>query len=126
MFDVIAITLISAILIVYLNSVNKELAFMATVAAGILITLAAIRYVESIFGFLDKLISLTNVDASVYKTVLKITAIGYIVEFSSGVVEDFGLKSLSLKLVFAGKIIILCMALPVLSSVLELLINLLQ
>ncbi|MBE5756649.1 MAG: hypothetical protein E7342_02500 [Clostridiales bacterium] len=126
MVNVIAVAIISAILILYLNSINKELALIATISAGLLITFMLFDYFEEIFGFFDKLISLTSIDKSIYKIIIKITLIGYIVEFSAGIVEDFGMKSLSLKLIVAGKVIILCMSLPILYSVLELLINLLQ
>ncbi|MBR2614047.1 MAG: hypothetical protein IKC71_00425 [Clostridia bacterium] len=126
MVNVIAISITSAILILYLNSINKELALIATISAGILVTFMLFDYVNEIFGFFDKLISLTNIDKSIFKIIIKITLIGYIVEFSASIVEDFGMKSLSLKLIVSGKVVILCMALPILYSVLELLINLLQ
>ena len=126
MVNVIAISIISAILILYLNSINKELALIATISAGILITFMLFDYVEEIFGFFDKLISLTSIDKSVFKIIIKITLIGYIVEFSASIVEDFGLKSLADKLVFVGKIIIISLSLPIIYSFINLIMVLAQ
>ena len=47
-------------------------------------------------------------------------AIGYLVEFSAGVVEDFGSKSIADKLVLAGKVIIFAVSLPIIKSLLTL------
>ena len=64
---------------------------------------------------------MTGVDGSLFSIIFKITAIGYLVEFGAGTIEDFGLKSLADKLVFAGKIIILGISMPVIYAVFNLL-----
>ena len=51
---------------------------------------------------------------------MKIVAIGYLVEFAAGILEDFGSKSLADKLVFAGKVVIFTMSVPILRSLVEL------
>ena len=46
--------------------------------------------------------------------------IGYIVEFSAGILNDFGQNSVADKLVFAGKILVFVLAIPILESVVSL------
>ena len=41
------------------------------------------------------------------KVILKMVGIGYLVEFSAGILNDFGQNSLADKLVFCGKIVVL-------------------
>ena len=65
-------------------------------------------------------------DSTVFKTLLSIVDIGYIVEFSAGVLHDFGQDSLADKLIFCGKLIILVLAVPILESVLGLVNDLLR
>ena len=54
------------------------------------------------------------------KIIVKIVAIGYLVEFSAGVIEDFGSKSIADKLILAGKVIIFAVSVPIIRSMLEL------
>ena len=46
--------------------------------------------------------------------------IGYLVEFSAGILNDFGQNSVADKLVFAGKILVFVLAIPILESVVSL------
>ena len=64
-------------------------------------------------------------DAGIVKTLLKMVGIGYIVEFSAGILSDFGQNSLADKLIFCGKILVLILAVPILESVLSLIGDLL-
>ena len=52
--------------------------------------------------------------------VLKIVAIGWLVEFAAGIVEDFGSKSIADKLVFAGKVVIFSVSLPIVRTMVSL------
>ena len=52
--------------------------------------------------------------------------IGYLVEFTAGILKDFGQNSLADKLVFCGKVVILALAIPVLESVLGFIRDLLE
>ena len=68
---------------------------------------------------------MTGLDAVIVRTLLKMVGIGYLVEFSAGVLNDFGQNSLADKLIFCGKILVLILAVPILESVLGLISDLL-
>lgn len=126
MIKIVAIALIFAIIIVYLKSVNAELALLATVGAGIILLYFTIDYLVNVFDFINNLIQLSGIDNELYLIIFKITAIGYLVEFAANTIQDFGLKSLSDKLVFVGKILILSMSMPIIYAIFNLLIGMLQ
>ena len=124
-FKIVAIGIISAVLIVYLKHLNSDLAMPLTVCSGIIILIMTIGYIEN---FLKLIVDITNnsgLDISALKIVLKIVAISYLVEFSSTLIEDFGLKSIADKVVFAGKIIILILAIPIIKNLILTVTNLL-
>ncbi len=125
MIQVTAISLICAIIIIYLKSVNSELAFLATIGSGILIMGVGLTYLSEAFDFINKVSEVTGISNELYKIIFKITAIGYIVEFGASTIEDFGLKSLADKLVFVGKIVILTMSLPIIYGVFNLITEIL-
>ena len=126
MFKIILVVIISAILIAYLKSINQELSILASIAAGILLLLMLIDYLSDSFVLIGELVKLTNVNNDLYKVIIKITVLGYLVEFSAGIVCDLGLKSLANKLIFAGKIIILSLALPIIYALLNVIIGLIS
>ena len=126
MLELTAISIICAIIIVYLKNVNSELAFLATVASGIIIISAGFTYLSDTFLFINELMEITGIDKEYYVIIFKVTAIGYLTEFGAGIIEDFGLKSLSDKLVLVGKIIILTISLPIIYAVFNLLKGLIK
>ena len=125
MIQVTAISLICAIIIIYLKSVNSELAFLATIGAGIIVMGVGLTYLAEAFDFINQISQATGISNELYKIIFKITAIGYIVEFGASTIEDFGLKSLADKLVFVGKIVILTMSLPIIYGVFNLITEIL-
>jgi stage III sporulation protein AD len=58
--------------------------------------------------------------------IFKVTAIGYIVDFSASTIRDFGLNSLADKVVFVGKLIIFSLSMPIIYGVLNLLVGVLK
>lgn len=126
MVKIAIIILVFAVLIVVLRAVNPEIAMLALTAAGIIVLLLSLSYISKTFDFLTKLSQMTGIDSEIFTIIMKITAVGYIVEFSASTVEDFGLTSLAQKLVFVGKLVILTMALPIIYAVFNLLTVLLQ
>ena len=60
------------------------------------------------------------VDNQLLKILLKIVGIGYVTEFASSVLSDFGGNAISDKVVLGGKITIVIMSLPILEKLLTL------
>lgn len=126
MIKIVAIAIICSILILYLRSTGSEYTTVCIVGAGVLIISYSLTYITEIFEFVNKIASFSGIDSSFFKIIYKITAIGYLIEFSAGIVEDVGLQSLSKKLIFAGKIIILSISLPILYAVFNLITGLIK
>ncbi len=124
-YKIIAVGVISAIIIVYLKSVNSDFSMPLTVVAGIILLLMTVSYLEDFISLFSSLAEISNLDNSVLKIILKIIAISYLVEFSSTLIEDFGLKSIADKVTFAGKILILTMSAPIIKNLITLITGLL-
>ena len=122
---IVAIGIISVILVVYLKTVNSEIAVIAGVASGLLIIILSLTYVKEFVSFFSELADKGGVDGSVLKLSLKIIAISYLVDFSSGVASDFGQASLGEKIQFAGKVIMITLAMPLISDMIQTVVGLL-
>ena len=117
---ILGVGLVTAVAAILLRSTKPELSFAVTVAGSVVILLFSIDLLSGTFDIFRQIGEKTGIDSALIKLIVKIIAIGYLVEFAAGLVEDFGAKSVADKLIFAGKIIIFSVSLPVLQTLLSL------
>lgn len=125
MLKIAALAIICAIIIIYLKNINSELFSVALIGSGIILLYTAVGYISQTFDFFRQLIDKIGVNKEYFAIIFKIITIGYIVEFAAGTIEDFGLKSLSDKLVLIGKFIIIGVSMPIIYAVINLVTGLL-
>ena len=123
---IIGVGRVTAIAALILKSSKPELAFAVTIAGGVIILIFALDMLGASLRIFTDIAEKTGIDQSLVKIILKIVAIGYLVEFSAGIVEDFGSKSIADKLVLAGKIIIFTVSIPIIQSLITLIGNILE
>ena len=126
MWQIILIALIGAIITLYLKSVGSELYVFTLIASGVIILFFIIGHLTKIFELVNYLITLSGIDKEYYKIILKITAIAYLVEFTADTINDMGLKGVADKLIFAGKIVIFYLSMPIFYSIIRLLLELMK
>ncbi len=125
LLQLVGVAFVTAVAAILLKETKPELSFAVAIAGSIILLLLALELLRGSMGVFSEIASLTGVDTALIKTLLKMVGIGYLVEFSAGVLSDFGQNSLADKLVFAGKILILLLAVPIVESVLKLIVQLL-
>ena len=119
-FQLIGIAFVTAVTALLLKSARPELSFAVTVAGCIILLLMILDLVKDSLSVFHDIAQNTGIDATLIKILLKMIGVGYLVEFSAGLLNDFGQNSLADKLIFAGKIVVLILAVPILESVLSL------
>ena len=120
---IILLAITAALLCYYLNSINSNLFLPALLVSGIVILNYSIDYILAVSSYFTKLFESLKIDSSVFILLLKVCVIGYAIEFSAGLIEDLGIKNLSDKLIFVGKILLLSMSLPIFNSLFDLMLN---
>ena len=124
-FQLVGVAFVTAVAAILVKSTKPELALVVTIAGSIILLLFALEIFRGSMDLFAEIAEATGLSATIVKTLLKMVGIGYIVEFSAGVLHDFGQDSLADKLIFCGKIVILVLAVPILESVLGLVSDLL-
>ena len=124
-FQLVGVAFVTAVAAILVKSTKPELALVVTIAGSIILLLFALEIFRGSMDIFAEIAETTGLSATIVKTLLKMVGIGYIVEFSAGVLHDFGQDSLADKLIFCGKIVILVLAVPILESVLGLVSDLL-
>lgn len=110
----------TALFIFLLLKDNKsQVGFIVILAAGIGIFLYMIGQLADVIEFIKDIANKANIDTVYIGIVLKILAIAYITSFCSEICKDSGAGSIGSKVEFAGKIMILGLAVPILMAVLN-------
>ena len=125
-FKIIAVGIITVIVTVVLKQVKPELAIFVTIAGGLVIVFMLVNNLTNVFDSIKLLMNKTGVNSSLFKCVLKVIGIGYITEFGSNICLDSGNVSIADKIMFAGKITILILCMPVINNLIEVIIGIMQ
>lgn len=116
---IVTFAFVALILIMVLKDGKKEVALQLSLAAGIAIFLFMVTKITGVMQFLQSLAIKANIDFVYLDTILKILGIAYLTSFCSEICRDAGEGSLASKVEFAGKILILVLAIPILMAVLQ-------
>ena len=120
------IAAVTAVCALILKSHKSELTPLCLAAGGIIIILYAFDYISESIELLSEFASQTGIDNSVIRVIFKIIGIGYIVELTAASIKDLGFESISDKLIMCGRIIIFLVSVPVLKSLYEVIVRLIE
>ncbi|MFC0470996.1 stage III sporulation protein AD [Halalkalibacter kiskunsagensis] len=123
--QIVGLGLIATFLALVIKEQKPLFAFMLTVFVGILIFLFLIDEIVKIIDMLEGIAEQANMNMMYLQTILKIIGIAYIAEFGSQIAKDAGQAAIASKIELAGKILILVMAIPILTAVIEMVLALL-
>jgi len=123
--QIVGFGIVVTILLVVLRQERPEMAIQLSVVAGILIFLALVGRILSVLNVLENLSLRVNLDSLYFETILKIIGIAYVAEFGAQVCRDANEGAVAGKIEFAGKILIIILAVPIIGAILETVINLL-
>ena len=98
---------------------KSDLGPLVILVAGAGIFLYMIGQLGEVIDFINDIANKANIDTVYIGIVLKILAIAYITSFCSEICKDSGAGSIGSKVEFAGKIMILGLAIPILMAVLD-------
>lgn len=124
-FKIIAIGLITCLATLIIRPIRSDFAIIIAIVGGLIIIFMMINYLTGIFQTFNSIINLTGLNSSLYTLLLKIIGIGYLIEFTASICSDTGNGSLGDKVLLGGKIIILIMALPIITNILSIIMELL-
>lgn len=122
---IIGIGLLALIIIVILKQYKPEFAIYVSMIAGVLILVLAIQKLTGIINLLQSLANKTYINKSFLSILLKITGIAFITEFAVNICSDAGEKAIASKIEIGSKVIIIAMSIPIITSLLELVIEIL-
>ena len=114
-----AMAVMAAILAVWIKGIKPEYSLWVMAAAGVLMGGLALEKLEVLVAELTKLQTYASSYGTYFKLLLKVMGITYLAEFSSDLCKDLGAGMLASQVELIGKLSILVLCMPILSSLLE-------
>jgi stage III sporulation protein AD len=121
---IVGFALVATFLSLIIKEQKPNFAFLLIVFVGCSIFLFLVDKIYEIINMLEKLAENAKVNSVYIETILKIIGIAYIAEFAAQITKDAGQGAIASKIELAGKILILAMAIPILTVMIETIIKL--
>lgn len=122
---IVGIGLIALVISIVLKQYRPEYAIYVSIVAGILILVFIMSKITGIINLLKSISDKTYINKQFLSILLKITGIAIITEFAVSICTDAGEKAIASKIEIGSKVIIIAMSIPIISSLLELIIEIL-
>lgn len=113
------------VIIIILKQYKPEFAIYVSIIAGILILFLTIDKITGIINLLQSISDKTYINKNFLNILIKITGIAVLTEFAVSVCNDSGEKAIASKIEIGSKVIIITMSMPIITSLLELIIEIL-
>jgi len=117
--QIVAIGLTAAVLALVVRQQRPDIAMMISLAAGTILFLMILGNLKSVVTVVNQLSRKASLDTIYLSTVLKVIGISYIAEFGAQICRDAGESSIASKIELGGKVLIMMLAVPILSALLE-------
>ena len=122
---IIGVGLISLIIIIIIRQYKPEFTIYVSLLAGALILLLIMDKLGGIINLLTTLSNKTAINNEFLILLIKITGIAFLTEFAVSICKDTGESSIANKIDMGGKVIIVSMSIPIISSLLETIVEIL-
>nr|WP_242219209.1 stage III sporulation protein AD [Bacillus cereus group sp. BfR-BA-01380] len=117
--QIVGLGLVATFLAAILNQHKSSVTSLFIVFVSSIMFLLVIDQIHSILTMIERIANEAKVSNVYVETLLKIIGIAYIAEFGAQITKDAGQGAIASKIELAGKILILVMAIPILTVVIE-------
>lgn len=117
---VIAGVLVAVLLSLTLSKQAKDYSFLLILVISCMVMAAAVEYLKPVFHFFWELEDIAKLDNGMLKTLLKAVGIGLLSEVTSLICTDAGNAALGKIVQYLASAVVLCISIPLFTSLLEL------
>ena len=122
---IIGVGLIGLIVILLLKQYKPEFVVYVSLLTGVIILTLVIDKLSGVVNIISNLSNQAGINNQFLLILIKITGIAFLTEFAVSICKDSGESAIASKIDFGGKILIIAMSIPIISSLLEMIIKIL-
>lgn len=124
MIQIIGLGFVVTLLILIIKQQRPEIAVQLSLALATIIFLMVLTKINVVLDLFRDMAAKANISPMYLNTILKIIGIAYITEFGAQVCRDAGEGAVAGKIEFAGKVLVMVMAIPIIALVLDTIVRL--
>ena len=125
-YKLVALSIVAVILITILKSVKKDdFALIVTIITAVILFTLVLVKLESIMSLLEGLVQKSGINKEYLTLLLKVTGISYVIELATNICKDAGNSAIASKVEMLGKLSIVVLTIPILTSVISTVLNIL-
>ena len=122
---IVGIGITTTICYVLVKQIKSDFAIFIALGGSIIMLVMILGQVSGVVEYFSEIVQKTGIDTTIYFTILKIIGVGYLTEFAANICSDAGTASIGNKIMLGGKIVILCLSLPIITSLIDVIIEIL-
>lgn len=119
-FQAVAAVLMTVILVLCLRKNQSGIGEMLSLLVCAMVIVCASSYIEPVINFADRIQQLGMVDSQMLKILFKVVGVCVTAEITELLCNDSGNAALGKTIQFLASAVVICMSLPLLESLLEL------
>lgn len=119
MIKIVIFALFGVVLVVLLREQKAGIAFLLSLAVGLVLMFSVLNYTEILLDGLRVLQGYFDSSGYYIKLIIKMIGITYLCEFGTQVCKDVGQGAIAMQIEMMGKIMVLVTGLPIVLAVLE-------
>ncbi len=123
--QIVGLGLAATVISIILKQQRPEFAIQISIVTGLIIFTMVAANLAAVLRLLENIAAKANLDLVYVNTIIKVIGIAYISQFGAEICRDAGENAIASKIEFAGKILIVVIAAPIVLGLLQLLIQIL-
>ena len=124
LLKILAVALVTVCAHLLIKQTKPEIAMLITIVGSIIIVIMTVNMLSSVINSFHRIFQKTGIENTLLTPLLKIVAIGYIAEFGANICSDAGASSIADKILFSAKLVILVIAMPIVTTVIDMVVAL--
>ena len=117
--------IVACVLVIAIKQKQPEIAMQVSMIAGLIIFIYVLDYLITAIDYINEIVTKYKIPYESITIVMKIIGIAYICEFAVQILKDTGENSLASKVELAGRVFIIVLSLPIITSFMNMVLGLL-
>ena len=122
----VGVGIIICVIVLLLKSIKPEVSVMVTIIGSAIMVMYILNYFTDIFNTFYSILSSSGINNEIFWLVIKIIGVSYLVEFGASIASDSGVSSIADKIILGGKVIIFIMSMPIITTLFNIIMELIN
>lgn len=124
-FKIVGVGLLTCVVAIIIRQIRPEMYVVVVLSGSIVMLFMIVDRLSTVFDFFSNIINSAGIKFETFACVLKILGVGYLCEFANSICVDTLNSSIGDKIILAGKVIIVCLSIPILKTLLSTIVQML-